>query len=223
MHLLILVRRSLILDDTGYYPQGVAVSRRGMVAVANACNAPSCSPSSASITFYQKNSTTACATIIAPASFLYLENAAFDDKGNLYAVGFDNSGALVGEVKGGCKAKKFISLTTGNSVGISYAIQVDEADQIAILDSHADAIYTYNPPKNGSLGNPVTTTPLTTSGSFPVDFVFLASGTNLYTAELPGSNGYAKKYAFPAGGTPEKTITVGGGPVGVAVTPPLRP
>jgi hypothetical protein len=62
-----------------------------------------------------------------------------------------------------------------------------------------------------------------TSGSFPVSFAFLASGADFYTAQAPGSNGFANEYDFPAGGTPENTITVGGGPVGVAVTPPLVP
>lgn len=214
----------LILDDTGYFPQGVAVSRQGIAAVANICNAPSCSTGSGSVTFYRKNSTTSCTTVTTPTTFLYTENATFDDNGNLYVIGLGNSGTLVGEVKQGCDAKKFVSLTTGNAMAYGYGIQVTKSDQIAILDPHTNAIYTYDPPHNGSLGEPVTTTPLTTTGSFPTDFAFLASGTNLYTAELPGSNGYAKEYAYPAGGTPEKTITVGnGGPVGVAVTPPLVP
>ncbi|MBV9718823.1 MAG: hypothetical protein JOZ77_05860 [Candidatus Eremiobacteraeota bacterium] len=211
----------LILNDTGYYPQGVAISKKGLVAVVNSsCTASSCSLNSGSIAFYPANSTQACLTLVA-SSLLLPQSGAFDDKGNLYIASLSQN--PIAEVKGGCNAKKIVMLTTANTLKAVYSIQIDKADQIAVLDAGADTVYAYSPPHKGALGSPVSTTPLTTSGSFPNSFAFLASGSDFYATQLPGSNGFADEYDFPAGGTPENSITVGGGPIGVAVTPPLIP
>ena len=211
----------LILDDAGYYPQDVAISKKGLVAVVNiTCTTSSCSLNSGSIVFYPANSTKPCLTLAAP-NLLLPESGAFDEKGNLYVASL--SQYPIAEVKGGCNSKKITTLTTANNLKAVYSIQIDKADQIVVLDSGADTVYAYNPPHKGALGSPVSTTPLTTSGSFPYALAFLASGTDFYATQLPGSNGFANEYDFPAGGTPEKSITVGGGPIGIAVTPPLIP
>jgi DNA-binding beta-propeller fold protein YncE len=211
----------LILDDTGYYPQGVAVSKNGLVAVVNiTCTASSCSLNSGSIAFYPANSTKPCLTLAAPNLELP-ESGAFDDNGNLYVANL--SQYPIAEVKGGCNAKKITTLTTANTLKAVYSIQIDKADQIVVLDSGANTVYAYSHPRKGALGTPVSTTPLTTSGSFPYAFAFLASGADFYATQLPGSNALANEYAFPAGGTPENSITVGNAPQGIAVTPPLIP
>jgi len=219
------------LDDTGYYLYGVAVSPQGVVGVANNCKAPSCPVSSATVTFYAKNSTTACATVAVPAAFHYLTFDAFDDKGNLYIAGSysPSSGqnvAQIGEVKGGCNATKAVQLTTGNSIHAAEGIQIDKADRIAFLGQSAafeDVMYTYNPPKRRSLGNPVSTTPITNNAYNLSDFKFTASGTAFYTVQSQYSGADAFEYAYPAGENPEVTIPVSGYPFGVAVTPPLVP
>jgi hypothetical protein len=177
-----------------------------------------------SVNFYAPGSTTPCATVAPPATFAGVLNVAFDDKGNLYVQGLGphSTGGVIGEVKGGCNATKIRSLTMTNTLGYTNGIQVDKADRIAVLDEQHLVIYTYNPPMKGSLGSPVSTTPLT-NGQDQNAFAFLSSGHDFYTVAYPGSSGVAYEYDFPLGGTPEKTITVGGAPEGVAVTPPLVP
>jgi hypothetical protein len=220
-----------VLDDSGYFPNGVAVSHEGVVGVANDCKAPSCPVSSATITFYIKNATTSCANVSVPAAFHYLFVDAFDEKGNLYFAGSYSPGtgqnvAQIGEVKGGCHATKAFQLTTGNSIHVAEGLQVDKAGRIAFLGQSAPSeniIYTYNPPKKRSLGNPFSTTPLTNYVYILAEFKFNASGTAFYTAESQSGGADAFEYAYPAGGNPEVTFPVSGYPAGVAVTPPLVP
>ena len=89
-----------------------------------------------------------------------------------------------------------------------------------------DNIDTYNPPVSGSLGSPVSVTPITTL-PYPQNFAFLASGKYFYTAEILSGQGYAREYRYsvgPASGVPINTIYVGTATTGgVAVTPPVIP
>jgi len=213
----------LTLTDPGYIPVDVAVSRHGVVAVANQCSYPSCGPGS--ITLYAKNSTTACATVIDATNFAQVRYGAFDAAGDLFIEGNNSSSRIVvGEITGGCKAKKMKLLTTTNTLTWGGGIKIDKANRIALLDydssASAFAIFTYNQPQKGSLGTSVSTTALTGSQT-PEGFAFLASGANLYTVDpgIPGSN----EYSYPAGGSPEKTISGFQFPYGVAVTPTLVP
>ena len=97
--------------------------------------------------------------------------AAFDHKENLYAAsaGSGNEAPLnVGKIHGGCNAKKTKTLTTTNTIAYSGGVRVDKADRIAILvqtNQNAVDIDTYGQQKGGSLGSPVSTTPLTNSGN----------------------------------------------------------
>ncbi|MGC2406683.1 MAG: hypothetical protein WA431_09800 [Candidatus Cybelea sp.] len=211
----------LTLNDGGYYPYGVAVSSLGLVAVTNACNAPSCALGSSSVTFFAKNSSMPCATVADPTNFPYMWFGAFDDRGNLYIDGYNSShNSIVGEIKGACNGKKITLLTTTNTIGIALGIKVDKTDRIAILDQGGPAIDTYTHPEKGSLGNPISTTPLTGS-SDPVSFAFLASGRALYVAD--GTDDVANEYDYPAGGQIKNTISVGGISADTAATPPLVP
>jgi hypothetical protein len=216
-----------LLNVPGYDPNDIAISTLGVIGTANFCNAPSCANGTGSVTFFAKNSPTPCATFADPTNFAEVFYDAFDDKGNLYITGLNAANSVVvGKVKGGCAAKKITLLTTTNDLGKGYAggIQVDKADRIAILaidETDNSVIDTYNPPKKGSLGSPVSTTPLT-SPDVAVTFAFLASGHDFYTAE-EGSSGRSSEYDYPVGGAAENTIAVGLSPSGVAVTPPLVP
>jgi hypothetical protein len=222
----------LILDDTGNFPFGVAVSTQGLVGVVNQCTAPSCPSNSSSVSFFSKNATTPCATIAVPASYAF--GGAFDDKGNFYFDGANSAStaSVIGQIIGGCKAKGSRVLTTTNTIAFATSMQIDKADRLAILDKGAGttctcAIYTYNLPKRGSLGEPVSTTPLT-GGQQPVSvelaFAFRASGRDLF-ADFIGKYSAIFEYAYPAGGDPEKTLMLPAqaNPGGVAVTPPLLP
>jgi hypothetical protein len=75
-------------------------------------------------------------------------------------------------------------------------VQVDKAGRIAFLALDSAIIYTYNAPKHGSLGAPVSTTTLGTGGG-GFSFAFLASGRDLY-ANIDNSNSSgAYEYAYP--------------------------
>ena len=203
--------------QTGY-PFGVAVSPQGIVAVTG-CTSPSCG--NQGVIFYPAGSAVPCAAVV-PNPPVYLGYDAFDDKGKLYfdASNASNSG-LIGEVEGGCNATSAIPLTTGNTIGFAGSIQVDKADRIAIMDASSYAVIdTYLRPKNGSLGNPVSTTPLANSPSaFP--FAFTKSGRGIWVGD--SVSGRASSYDYPTGGASEQTIIGGGYPYGIAVTPPLLP
>jgi hypothetical protein len=202
----------LTLIDGGHTPNGVSVSSQGIVAVT--------SFTPGAVSFYAKNSTSACATIVDSTNFRYVTYDAFDDQGNLYIDGSSSNGnGTIGEITGGCGAKNITLLTTSNSTPQADGIQVNKAGRISVLDKFYAAIYTYDSPKNGTLGSPITTTPLTSSDA--IDFTFLGSGKDVYTADY--DQGTAKEYDYPAGGAAKKSIAVGGVNDGIAVTQPLVP
>jgi hypothetical protein len=212
------------LDDTGYLPNAVAVLPSGTIGVANACNAPSCGSLTGNVVFYASNSTTPCATVADPTNFGNLFFDAFDDRGNLFITGQGSSGVwAIGEVKGGCQAKNIELLTTMNAISGTTGIQVDKLDRIAIVNGIGGvsnrAIDVYDRPRNGSLGNPIVTMPLTGSAA-PSQFAIRRSAVELYIADQDGAS---YEYQYPMGGAPLRTISVGGLPYGLAVTPPLLP
>jgi|HubBroStandDraft_5_1064220.scaffolds.fasta_scaffold00691_12 hypothetical protein len=216
----------LTLDDTGFFPNGVAISRLGVVGVTNFCNAPSCGNGSGNVVFFAPNSTTQCARVADPYNFGFVFFDAFNNRGDLYITGesADYTRDTVGVVRGGCKAKAITLLTTNSALGGVPSIRVDRRGRIAITSKSGSvyAIVTYKPPKNGSLGAPVSTTLLSSSSTPAADFAFTASGRSLYEANILNP-AVAYKYEYPAGGTEEQSIAVGGQPFGVAVTPPLVP
>jgi hypothetical protein len=212
---------TLTLDDTGYLTNGVAVSRQGVVGVTNFCNT-SCASGTGNVVFYAHNSTTPCATVSDSTNFAFVSFGAFDDEGNLYITGFSSTAPTVGEIRGGCKAKKISLLTATNHLADAPGgVQIDKHDKVALENDYYGVqnrvIDTYDRPKHDSLGNPVSITPLTNTQG-PSQFAFLRSGNKLY---LPDEVGFVYQYDYPAGGAPRKTITVGGLPYGVAVTPAL--
>jgi hypothetical protein len=211
----------LTLDAAGNLPQGVAVSAHGVVAALNYCNTSSCDVPYV-VSFYAKGSTKLCVTVPVSGNGIdgIAEGGSFDDAGNLYLVGqvANSPDQFIGEIKGGCKAKKTVLLTTNTALGHLSDVHVDKADRIAILGLDSSIIDTYNPPKHGSLGSPVSTTTLGgSSGAF--SFAFLASGQDLYAnIDLAG----AYEYAYPAGGAPESQVKLAN--IGsVTVSPPLIP
>jgi hypothetical protein len=210
--------------QAGIYPNLISVSRSGLVAI-ETCSA-SCA--SSGIWFYAPGSTTPCAEVaVTQPHFSYAVNLAFDAAGDLYALGgYSNASNqfvfTVGKIEGGCSATKIRVLTVSGVVG-GTDIHVDKVGQIAILDvSDSNTLKTFNATKH-SLGSPVSTTPLTTSGFLYGAFAFAASGKDLYTGEEVSSEVFADKYDYPAGGAAVSTIEVTppGAPYGIAVTPPL--
>ncbi len=206
------------------YPFGkaasIAVSTTGLVGAANYCTLPGCLGDTGNVTFYTKNQINPCAAVYNRAAFAQVVSDAFDGHGNLYVAGLTPGGqTVIGEISGDCNAKTIVPLTTTNTIAYPGSIQIDRAGRIAIEDESGLMIDTYNAPKKGSLGNPISMTPLG-GVSAPLAFAFLASGADLYAADA--GSGFAYEYAYPAGGAPKKTILVNRA-IGVAVTPPLVP
>jgi DNA-binding beta-propeller fold protein YncE len=211
----------MTISDSHEFPADVAVSSAGVVAVTNICNAPKCRLDTGSVVLYAKGSTKSCATLSDSAfNFTRVMFAEFDSKGVLYIDGL-NGGyqTSYGLVTGGCNATSITNLGWIYTVSFPGGIQIDKAGDIAFCDQYNQVVDTFDPPLNGSFGDPISTTPLTGS-ILPLGIAILASGTNLYAAD-PGGSGLAEEYKYTAGGAAENTIAVGGQPVGIAVTPPL--
>jgi hypothetical protein len=229
------------LTITGRVNGPIAVSRQGTVAV-EGCTIPSGSKCDEGVLFYAAGSTTPCASVRFDTSAFPNVGigAAFDHQGNLYAAsaGTGSEAPLtVDRIDGGCDAKKGRVFTTANSVVYAGGLEVAKAGRIAILvaigtDPYTAVIYAYDPPKKGSLGNPVSSTSLPGSVTGPNDdisglFAFQASGRRLWAGYDYVGSSYAaavNEFSYP-GGTPQKNIL---GPAesgigGVAVTPALVP
>jgi hypothetical protein len=204
------------LDDPGQYPADVAVDSQGNVA---ACNLYSNSVAG-NVAFYPAGSTSSTNTL-SSASLGEVYFCAFDANGNLYLDGIDSTYSyfVAGEVVGGINGTGIATLTTSNTILYPGGVQVTTGGQIAFMDQGpGSAIYTYNPPVSGSLGSPVTTTPLSGAGD-PVGFAFGKPMTSVTTADA--GLVAAVKYAYPAGGAAlhTKQLRRGGLPIGVATIP----
>jgi len=205
------------LSDPGQFPAGVdSFSNGKFVAVTNIIST-SGGPGSVSIFKSGVLMSTITSSSIGRAYF-----CAFDATGNLYLDGTDPNGAvIVGEILGATTGgTTFATLTTGNAITFPGGVQVTTTGQIAIDDQSGFAVFTYNPPSGGSLGSPVATTPLT-GASDPVTYAFTNDMADLYTADA--GLGVSEEFAYPAGGAPASSITVGGQPIGAAVIPTQFP
>ena len=208
------------LADPGFFPAGVAVMTVGSttyVGVSNICSAPSCGQGGFIV---YKNGKSKGAFQSSSINRVYFLD--FDLKGNLYADGTNANGAVtVGEIAKATKGgTNFVALTTNNVINFPGGVQVTIKGKIAIDDQTGAAVYTYNPPKNGSLGNPIATTPVTGS-SDPVTVALTSNNKDLWTADA--GLGQSNEFAYPKGGSILKSITVGGLPIGVALVPADKP
>jgi DNA-binding beta-propeller fold protein YncE len=221
----------LTLSEGDNIPRDVAVSTKGLVAVANLCTLANCSGNTGSVSFFAKGSTTACTTVADATNFAHMQNATFDAAGNLY-VEADGSAPQtwnIGKIVGGCNAKKIELLTTPNLRRWIGGIEIDKAHRIAVINKITASgpfyIDTYNPPKNGSLGAPVSITMLGGSNASSIEnFAFLRSGLDFYDADTQnGSGSRSDEFKYPRNGPPINTISGFDLAWGVAVTPTLLP
>ncbi|HEY2474845.1 MAG TPA: hypothetical protein VGI19_08570 [Candidatus Cybelea sp.] len=218
----------------------IAVSRPGTIAVFG-CTIPSGSQCGTGFLFYAVGSTTPCATVLVDETGSSpfsngIWGAAFDHKGNLY-FGSGGSGTeaplAVGRINGSCNAKNFETFTTNNAIAYAGDVRFNKAGRIAILvatgtTSYTVSIDTYDPPKNGSLGDPVSTTTLPGGlSAYSGSFAFQSSGRNFWAGQEPVEPSYdggVSEFSYPAGGAPKKVIAAPLLYAGeVAVTPALVP
>jgi hypothetical protein len=196
--------------------QGIAVAQNGVIGVIGAYPP--------SVAFYASGSTSPCASLSLP-SVHGLFQGAFDSANNFYITGQSTSyDAIVGVIRGGCSATQLTVLTTGNSLGeYVYGIQITRYGKIAIEDQDDHAIYTYNPPIKGALGNPIAVTVLSVSTNSIYQFGFTAEGAFLFT---PMTSGIVSKFAYPAGGNAIQSFGKSqelSSPTGLVVAPPAQP
>ena len=202
------------LNDPGEYPSDVSVLNNGeFVAVANII---STSGGPGNVILYKNGK---IVKTISNATFSRVYFCGFDGNGNLYIDGENSDGsAVLGEIaKLTTSGKTFSTLTYNGTIEFPGGIEVTTDGKIAIDDQEAATIYTFNPPKNGSLGSPIATTPLTGSAD-PVTYAFTKNNKALWIVDA--GNGDAAKYAYPAGGSPVKTFSLPDAePIGVALVP----
>jgi DNA-binding beta-propeller fold protein YncE len=205
------------LADPGQYPAGVGVDRAtGLVGVTNIV---STGGGTGSVSFYEPGATQPCNTLTS-ARFAKVYNGAFGEAGHFYIDGLEHGGkkTAVGVIEGGCSAKLIKTLRTANTIAFPGDVKVSPSNQIAIGDQGNQAIYTYDLPKNGSLGKPIATTPLTYA-SDPVSFAFTKSGDAVYVADTTLPRGEVQKYRYPRGDSTLETFYAGKTPIGIVVTP----
>jgi NHL repeat len=208
------------LSDPGQYPAGVSVTIVGKTTYVAVTNIIDVNGGPGSVTIFKNGK--AEPTILSSAfSRVYFD--AFDADGNLYIDGSDaNGNVVIGEIaKATTTGKTIAVLTTGNTILFPGGVGVTIKGKIAIDDQDAATVYSYNPPKKGSLGSPIKTTPLTGS-SDAVTFAFTATNTSLWTADA--GNEDSNEFAYPKGGSALHSISVSGGqPIGVAMVPTQVP
>jgi hypothetical protein len=223
---------TLTLPSGDNIPAAVAVSAKGVVAVANFCTLSNCQGDTGSVSFFAKGSTTPCVSVADPTNFALMDNATFDGAGNLYVEGTGSAPQTynIGKIVGGCNASKIELLTTSNLRRWIGGIQVDKSHRIAVINkinaSGPFFIDTYNPPKNGSLGAPYSITRLQGQRTSSIEnFAFLSSGAHIYDADSHGGNPGSKsdEFNYPTSGSPINTIGGFDLAFGVAVTPALIP
>ena len=194
--------RQATLRDPGQYPVDVGYDETsGLVAVTNILTT---SGGAGSVSFYAKGATTPCATV-ASAAWSRVYFGAFDAAGDFYIDGEDSSGeTLIGVVIGGCSATTITTLKSKTTIGFPGNVAVSPKDKLLVGDQETSIIYTFDLPAKGVLGTPIAKTTLTGDGS-PGAFALTVNGTDLWALSTPD----ALKYAYPAGGSPLKTVSLG--------------
>jgi hypothetical protein len=215
---------TLTVEPKGAFPNAVAISRAGEVAVGQF--------QTTGIEFFKKGATSPFKTI--PPAYGSAGFCAYDAAGNLYAILSSASGpSHIGEIVGGGSGTRMVDLGVNTGITNAKGIQVDTQGSVAVVGD-SGTLNRYQAGTNTLLGTSQLLDPPSDGPNPNGGFSLLASGKNLYVASalLNAQNlGEALEYAYPAGGAIRNTVTVqippGGGQqtavTGVAVDPPERP
>jgi hypothetical protein len=206
-----------IFADAGEYPSWVGVDDAdGIVGVTNVL---STAGGSGSVSIFAKGQPARPCVTVHNTAWARVYFGAFDGTGNFYVVGGTADGKpLVGVVRDGCSSTTIATLTHSTVLNSPGGVAAGAGGTIYISDQTASAIYGFTPSKN-SLGPPVSTTRLTGGvGSFALTH----DAGDVWT--LNSSMAGVSEYAFPAGGSPLRTIGAKFElPIGIAVAPPDIP
>jgi len=211
------------IADPGQIPVGVDSFGNGTWLAATNIFAANSGPGS--VTIYKDNRIVA--TVSSP-NLLRAYFSAFDATGNLLVSGVDgNELASVGEIPNATSGGRLVytQLRTNNKLTFPGDVQVTTTGSI-VYDDQGDesgsTLYTYDPPKNGSLGTPTSVTQL--GGSTDViTFAFTNTLADLYGADA--GNLDAAEYVYPAGGKSIRSFPLPHAdlPIGIAIVPTQYP
>jgi hypothetical protein len=215
---------TLTVDPSGAFPNAVAISHTGEVAVGQF--------QTNGINFYHKGTTTPYNLVPPPAGFS-AGFCAYDASGNLYVILSRASGpSHIGEIVGGGSGKSTTDLGVNTGITNAKGIQVDKDGNLGVVGDDG-TLNVYAAGSNTLLSSAKLLDPPNDGPSPNGGFSLLKSGRSLYVASaiLDGNLGQAYKYAYPAGGNILNTITVeppasGSSETavtGVAVDPPEHP
>jgi sugar lactone lactonase YvrE len=217
--------RTLSVEPSGSFPNAVAISHAGEVAVGQF--------QTNGINFYHRGATTPFNIVKPPASFGSAGFCAYDAAGNLYVIGSAASHAShIGEIVGGGKGNTVTDFGVNTGITNAKGIQVDTQGNVAVVGD-SGTLNVYAPASNTLLSTAQLNDPPNGGPNPNGGFSLLKSGTDLYVASAilnQQNEGLALEYAYPAGGAILNTIAVQVPPsgsetavTGVAVDPPERP
>ena len=217
--------RTLSVEPSGSYPNSVAISHEGEVAVGQF--------QTNGINFYHRDATMPFKIVKPPASFGSAGFCAYDAQGNLYVIGSAASHAShIGEIVGGGKGNAITDLGVNTGITNAKGIQVDRNGDVAVVGD-SGTLNVYAPASNTLLSTAQLNDPPNGGPNPNGGFSMLKSGDDLYVASAilnQKNEGLALEYAYPTGGDILNTITVAIPPsgsqtavTGVAVDPPEHP
>jgi hypothetical protein len=197
-----------LLDDSGYFPSDVAVSRDGTVAVTNLCAAPSCN-GAGNISFYAPGSSRVTRVATGLMSQYYYGD--FDRRGNFYNDGFSASVVEVGVVPRGSRTDKATGIS---GIGFPGGIQIAHNGTLNIDDQSCPCIQIYKGRQHvGTVSLP--------NVARPVTFALDKTNTHLWVTDLYSR--VVDEIAYPGGGQILYQFSGFYEPIGVGVVPPDRP
>jgi hypothetical protein len=215
---------TLVVHPSGAFPNAVAISHSGDVAVGQF--------QTNGINFFHKGATTPY-KVVPPVPGFSAGFCAYDAAGNLYVIlSTANGPSHIGEIVGGGSGTSTIDLGVNTGITNAKGIQVDRQGNIGVVGDDG-TLNVYAAASNSLLHTAQLLDPPNDGPSPNGGFSLMKSGNDLYVASaiLKGNLGQAYKYAYPAGGSILNAITVeppkGGSSetavTGVAVDPPEQP
>lgn len=192
------------LTDTGEYPAGCSVDKKGDVAVSNICNSTSCGPGDVAVF---KGGTGSPTAITCPNLRRYYF-IAYDKQDNIWVDGEDSSYVTaLCEIKAGSSSGTAISLNV--TPEFPGGVTVGGKD-IGVLDQDTDTIDLYT--ISGTSGTEVGTVSLSGASDPVQDFL-----DKKFVLASNAGEGSTCSWAYPAGGSDVSCATGFSEPIGVAV------
>jgi len=217
---------TLTVDPTGSFPNAVAISHTGEVAVGQF--------QTNGINFYHKGASTPFKIVKPPAGFGSAGFCAYDVTGNLYVIGSAASqSSHIGVIVGGGKGSSITDLGVNTGITNAKGIQVDTQGNVAVIGD-SGTLNLYKPMSNTLISTAQLLDPPNGGPNPNGGFSLIKNGKKLYVASavLNAQNeGLGLEYAYPGGGNILNTIAVAIPPsgqgqtsvTGIAVYPPEYP